>query len=116
MLYALTRPSFRVLWQECQPDTVDYGDQSRYCLYVMEGSINWDGFPYTVQRDYHLLVSRGEQTSYGHYLDYRFTDDLTPFDEYLVLSSTDWTLSGVTFREYSGHRLFIPAELYLGGR
>lgn len=60
----LTRASDRILWQSCQPQSVQY-DSYSYCLYVGEGSLDWTRFPYTVNRRYYLVIGRTPGS--GHY-------------------------------------------------
>ena len=59
----LTRPSDRVIWRSCQPESVKY-DFYSYCLYVGEGSLDWSRFPYTLNRRYYLVI--GSTPNYGH--------------------------------------------------
>lgn len=115
VLFLATRPTLRVVWQECQPPTVDY-DGSSYCVSVIEGEMSYRGFPVYVRRAHNLTVTRGGQTDHGHLLDYRFTSGTEAIDVYIQRSTTEWTPDGVTFIEADGHRLFIPSAVFVGGR
>jgi hypothetical protein len=114
-LFLATRPSLRLIWQQCQPQTVQY-DGGEYCVSVLEGALDWRGFPFSVGRSYNIAVTLGTQTDYGHLLDYRFTNDLENIETYIQRSVTEWTPEGVTFIEADGHRLFVPHEAFVGGR
>lgn len=109
----LTRASDRVIWQACQPESVQY-DSSGYCLYVGEGSLDWSRFPYTVNRRYYLVI--GRTPIYGHLKEYSFTAIFDDIETYIKKSQVEWTVEGLTFIEKSGHRLFVPKQLFMGGR
>ncbi len=110
----LTRPSDRVIWQSCQPESVKYDSFNGYCLYVGESSLDWSRFPYILRRRYYLVI--GHTPSYGHYKEYSFTSVLEDIETYIKKSELDWSELGLTFKEKSGHRLFFPKEWFLGGR
>ena len=109
----LNRPSDRVIWQSCQPESVKY-DFYHYCLYVGKGSLDWSRFPYTLGQRYYLVI--GSTPTYGHYKEYSFTSGLEDIDTYIKKSELEWTAEGLTFKEKSGHRLFFPKEWFVGGR
>ncbi|GAB4575298.1 MAG: hypothetical protein Kow0077_26130 [Anaerolineae bacterium] len=114
-LFAAARPTDRVLWQACQPDDVNY-DDAQYCLSIIEGGLNLQFWPLATLRHTAVLVGRSGQASYGHYTDYTLhsTGDLSA--AYLDALEVSWTAEGVTLAEPSGHRLFIPAQWFTGGR
>jgi hypothetical protein len=114
-LFLATRPSLRLIWQECQPQTVQY-DGGEYCVSVLEGALDWRGFPLSVGRTYNIAVTLGTQIDSGHLLDYRFTNELENVEVYIQRSTTEWTPEGVTFVEADGHRLFMPRAVFVGGR
>jgi len=116
MLIAWSRPTRQVVWQSCQPDTISYDSYDPYCLAVVEGDVNWTFMPLTVMRHHFLFVGRGTEIGYGHYVDY--SPQFSAYDkaEYLAGVQLDWTVEGVTFIEPSGHRLFVPADMFTGGR
>jgi len=37
-------------------------------------------------------------------------------DDHIRKSSVEWTEDGLTFKEITGHRLFIPKQMFIGGR
>ena len=51
----LNRASDRVIWQACQPKSVQY-DSSGYCLYVGKGSLDGSRFSYTVRDNFLKVV------------------------------------------------------------
>ena len=114
-LFLATRPTLRLMWQECQPQAVQY-DGATYCVSVLESSLDWRGFPLRVGRSYNLTVTQGTQTDYGHLLDYRFTNSTEAIESYINRSATEWTAEGITFVEADGHRLFVPTAVFIGGR
>ena len=116
LVSAFSRPTHRLLWQECQPATVSYDDFDPYCLSVVEGDVNWVFMPLNPRRHAYLFVARGTAVpGYGHYLDYGPQLYGDP-ERYLSDVTLDWTAEGITFNEPTGHRLFIPAEQFTGGR
>jgi hypothetical protein len=117
LLLLAAQPSNRVVWQDCQPQTIAYGSFDPYCLSVVEGSRDWGGLPFSVTRRYFLFIGRGtDAPSYGHYLDFTFTFDGDDPDAFIKASKADWTPDGITFRAKTGHALFIPKSAYIGGR
>lgn len=110
------RPTGRVLWQDCQPATFTLDNTEPYCLAVLEGGLNWRFLPLARVRQHTVFVGRGSEISYGHYTDYSLhvTGSTPLFDPAQLMA--DWTAEGVTLIEPSGHRLFIPAAAYEGGR
>lgn len=110
----LNRPSDRVIWQSCQPDSVKYDFYNGYCLYVAEESLNWSRFPFSLRRRYYLVI--GGHPSYGHYKEYSFSSELEDIETYIKKSEVEWNESGVTFKEKAGHRLFFPKTVLSGIR
>lgn len=115
VLFAATRPSLQVLWQNCQPETMTY-DDGGYCISVIEREMDLSGWPLYVDNHYALVVTRGSQTDYGHMVDYSFTNNDSDISAYINQSQSEWSPEGVTFVEQDGHRLFIPASVFIGGR
>lgn len=112
---ALHWKSDRVVKQWCQPKEVDYQSYDPYCLSVVEGSREWlkPEFP----RRHYLFVGRGtEAPGYGHYKEYSFHPGGAAIDDHVGRSTVVWNQDGVTFIEATGHRLFIPKEMFIGGR
>lgn len=115
VLFLATRPSLRVLWQNCQPETITY-DQGEYCMTVIEREPDFGGWPFFLNQNYAITVGQGTQTDYGHMVDYSFTNGLEDVNFYVNQSRAQWMADGVEFIEADGHRLFIPATRFMGGR
>lgn len=114
-LYLLTRPSQRVIQTWTQPGQIQY-DGATYYLSVIESDLDWRGFPYHVSRRYYIYVGRESGSpTYGHVVDFSFypTEDI---QTYIRKSTVEWSSGGVTFQTVSGHRLFIPKQMFVGGR
>jgi hypothetical protein len=117
-LYAATRPSLRVVREWRQPAGAPaYDDFGPYQFAVVEGDLDWRGFPLDVRLRYFIYMGLDfEQTGYGHMIDYGFHPGTAALDDHLARSSVEWTEAGVTFYEASGHVLFIPRQMFVGGR
>ncbi len=114
VLYAATRPTLRVVWQNCQPETITY-DRDGYCIAVIERDLDFSGWPLYLDRRHAIVVTWGTQTSYGHMIDYSFTYN-SNLEDYINQSQAEWAQDGVTFVEQDGHRLFFPSSIFTGGR
>lgn len=110
------RPTDRVLWQDCQPDDLTYDGAGPYCLSVVEGGLNWQFLPLARVRHHFVFVGRGTIVSYGHYTDYSIHHGVELMADYVQTLTTEWTPEGVTLVETTGHRLFMPADAFTGGR
>lgn len=107
--------SDRVIKQWHQPGEVDYQSYDPYSLSVIEGAREWNFFSFS--RRHYLFIGRGTNApSYGHYLDYTFHPGSEEIDAHIGRSSVEWTQEGLTFVEETGHRLFVPKDMYIGGR
>lgn len=115
-LYLLTRPSLRVVQTWKQPDDIRY-DEGVYYLSVVAGDLDWRGFPFHVSRRYFVYVGRESgKPTYGHMVDFSFHAGVYDVEEHIRRSSVEWSNEGVTLQTVSGHRLFIPARMFVGGR
>jgi hypothetical protein len=116
-LYVLTRPSLRVVSSWRQPEAVRYDGFDPYYLSVVEGDLDWRGLPFALRRRHFIYVGlESGKPTYGHMVDftfYPFPDDLVT---YVRQSTVEWSDEGVTFRPPSGHALFIPKRMFIGGR
>ena len=101
-------------WEK--PGEVQY-DGATYYLSVVEGDIDWRGFPLYWTRRYYIYVGRESgPPTYGHVLDYSFHPVGDEIEVHIRQSVVEWSDECVTFREASGHVVFIPAEMFVGGR
>ncbi len=113
--WVINRPSDRIVQQWRQPKDIDYRSFDPYTLSVIEGAVDWYKLPFA--RRHYLFVGRGSDApDYGHYLDYRFTRGYGDTDAHIAKSTVEWKPDGITFVEASGHRLFIPKAMFVGGR
>lgn len=68
------------------------------------------------ERHYYIWIGRESgQPSYGHEVEFSFHPS-EEFETYIKKSNIEWSDAGVTFKEASGHILFIPKEMFTGGR
>jgi len=66
---------------------------------------------------YEIFVGRGTSApAYGHSVRYSFHPGYTNREVHIRSSKVEWSPDGVTFIEGSGHRLFIPKPMFVGGR
>jgi hypothetical protein len=115
-LYALTRPTHRVIHTWQQPNDLQY-DAFTYYLSVVESDRDWRGFPLYVARRHYIYVGRESgQPTHGHVIDFSFYPFPDKIDDHIRQSTTTWTADGVTFQPPSGHSLFIPERMFTGGR
>ena len=113
--WLLNSKSNRVISQWHQPQEVDYKSFDPYSFSVIEGAIDWKDLSFP--RRHCLFIGRGtDAPSYGHYFDYTFHPGSEDIDEYIGRSSVEWSANGLTFIEASGHRLFVPKAMFIGGR
>ena len=114
-LYLLTRPSLRVIHTWKQPDSIQYNDGATHYLSVVESDLDWRGFPINVSRRYFLYVGLESGTpTYGHVIDFSFHPFPEDIQTYIRQSTVEWLSDGVTFQTVSGHRLFIPKQMFVG--
>ena len=115
MAIFLNLRSNRVVHRWYQPSNVNYKSFDPYVLAVVEGARDWAtlGWP----RRYYIFVGRSNGVpGYGHYLDYTFHPGYENAEEHIRNSLVEWNKDGVTFIEATGHKLFIPKKMFIGGR
>jgi len=111
----MNSPSNRVIKQWHQPKELDYKSFDPYTLSVVEGAIDWNNLD--LRGRHYLFIGRGtDAPSYGHYHDYTFHAGIDDIDAYIGRSTVEWTAEGLTFVEATGHRLFFPKSMFVGGR
>jgi hypothetical protein len=117
LTYLLHRPSNRIIAQWKEPESVNYKSFDPYFLSVVERDIDWSSFPLSRKRRYLIYVGRGSgRPTYGHMIDFSFHPGFDDFDAHVKKSMVEWSDAGVTFKEASGHILFIPKDMFIGGR
>lgn len=114
--YAVTAPTYRVVYTWQQPTTLTYDAFGPYSLTVAEDAPDWRGFPFNLGRRHIIFIGRGSTPSYGYFLDYSF-HNYAPLKEYLQEQvQVDWSTEGVALREPAGQMVFVPKDLFVGGR
>ena len=120
VIFFLHRPSLNVVAQWEQPGSVKYNDYSKCYLSVVERDLDWSGFPFHVERNYFLYLGHDQgKPGYGHMIKFSFHPSLDlsyDLPAFIRKSQVQWSSEGVTFIEASGHRLFIPKEMFIRGR
>lgn len=117
LTFLMHRPSneIKARWQ--QPASIKYDNFDPYYLSVVEGDVDWRYFPLSWQRHHHIYVGREKDApDYGHYVDFSFHPGADDLESHLSKSKVEWSEEGVEFGEASGHRLFIPKRMFIGGR
>ena len=117
IVFMLHRPSNDVVHQWQQPASITYDDWGPYYLKVVERDIDWSNIPFHIERNYFIYAGRDSgEPSHGHVFNFSFhpsPDDLLTF---LRKATTHWTEQGVELELPSGHRVFIPKDMFIGGR
>ena len=109
--------SHKVIAKWPQPKVLDADTFGPHCLCVLEEDLDWSHFPYTVERNYLIYVGRDTETpTHGYLIKYSFHPDDSDETAHIKNSQVEWANDGVTFCEASGQRLFIPLQIYKGGR
>ena len=113
----LHRPSNRIIGQWKQPDSINYKSYDPYFLSVVERDVNWTYFPLNWERHYEIYVETANGTpAYGHFIEFSFHPGDDAIDSHVKKSTVEWTEAGAIFKEASGHVLFIPKDMFIGGR
>jgi hypothetical protein len=116
-IYLLHRPSNRIVSQWQQPSSISYHSFDPYYLTIVESDIDWQQFPFNWQHRHYIYVGHDSRLPrYGHYLEFSFHPGYEDLETHLKKSDVEWSADGVTFKEASGHRLFIPKAMFIGGR
>jgi hypothetical protein len=109
--------SNRIVTQWRQPSSISYDSFDPYYFTIVESDNDWQLL--TFHRQPHYVIYVGHDSGihgYGHYLEFSFHPDYEDLETHLKKSNLEWSVEGVTFREASGHRLFIPKAMFIGGR
>lgn len=99
-----------------QPGSVSYSDGRDHVAVLRHvrapvSALRSSGASTAAEDHYDLVLGSDTSGSYGHYvrLDAGTGDGVGNLD-------VEWTTEGATIRYGSGHRLFVPATLFTGGR
>jgi hypothetical protein len=117
LLFVLTRPADKVIQTWKQTDNVKYDNFGPYYLSVVESEWDWRGFPIHVGQNYFIYVGKESgKPTYGHVLDFSFYPSGEQMETHIKKSSVEWTNEGVTLITESGHKVFVPKAMFIGGR
>lgn len=115
--FVLHWPSMKIVAQWSQPVNLKYGSFDPYYLSVVESDIDWRTFPFGSERNYFIYVGREkEDPSYGHWVNFSFHAGYEDIETFIKKSDIKWSNKGVTFATASGHTVFIPKKMFIGGR
>lgn len=116
--FFLHRPSMTVITQWKQPADIKYDDRGPYYMSVVESDFDWSGFPVgVVERNHFIYLGRDAgKPSYGHMIKYSFHNAPDDLGAFLGKAQVKWTAEGVTLELSSGHRVFVPKAMFIGGR
>jgi hypothetical protein len=116
--FILHRSTNKVIAEWKQLGSVNYRSSDPYYLSVVEGNVDWSFFLPGWERHYYIYVGRASgQPAYGYYLEFSFhTRGIDDLETHVKKSNIEWSETGVTFKEASGPVLFIPKEMFIGGR
>ena len=113
----LHRPSNRIIGQWKQSELINYKSHDPYFLSVLERDVNWTSFPLNWERHYEIYVGRENGVpGYGHFIEFSFHPGYEDIESHVKKSTVEWTDDGAIFKEASGHTLFIPKDMFIGGR
>jgi hypothetical protein len=88
-----------------QPPTIRYQDGRAHHLGLYHERTLLFG------ESYHLVIGSDPGLSYGHRVDI----DATGAGDFGVRAA-EWTAAGVRVRFTTGHELFVPTTMFIGGR
>ena len=112
----LQRPSLEIVKSWKQSESINYNSFDPYFFNVVKDNVDLGHLPFTVSRNYFIYIGKeSNDVTYGHIKNYSFEYN-NDIEEYLSLCSVQWSQAGVTFKEPSGHTLFIPKKSFIGGR
>ena len=98
-------PRSTLVHRENQPPTVRYQDGRAHHLGLYRERTLLSG------ASYRLVIGSDPSLSYGHRVDISATG-AGSFD----VRETEWTAAGVRVRFTTGHEMFVPAAMFIGGR
>ena len=111
------RAADRVIWQDCQPPSINYGSFDPYLVSVLEGRKLQGSQPIPSTKRYYIFIGRGtDAPSYGNYLDFAWDFGSDDPDVHIKASKVEWTPEGLTFIAKTGQTLSVPKKSFIGGR
>ena len=104
------------VFEATQPATVNYRSFDPYQLAVLEGPVKWTDLAFPHRYEVFVGKAADKGASYGHRVDFSFHPDHEAIGVHIRRSRVVWDTAGVTFHAASGHCLFIPKRMFVGGR
>lgn len=98
-------PHSTLVHRENQPPTVRYQDGRAHHLGLYRERTLLHG------ESYRLVIGSDPSLSYGHRVDISATGAGS-----FGVRATEWTAAGVRVRFTTGHEMFVPATMFIGGR
>lgn len=96
----------RVVWTQSQPAGIEY-DGANYHA----GLLRQESWLLHRRLPDVIMVGRDPGLGYGHPVHFEITGNRDP-----ELESARWSPEGVAIRFDSGHEIFLPAAVFIGGR
>jgi hypothetical protein len=114
-VFVVLGPTDRVIALWPQPNSLRYGPAGSYTLLVVERETDIHQFPWA--KAHEIVIGRKDVAQdYGHGVSFSFHPPSGDLEAHIRNSKVEWTDDGVTFIEATGHRLFIPEKMFVGGR
>ena len=108
VIFVSQAPSNKILFRSDQPSSIKYRDEMPHRLVQYEGTRQW-----LTLGDHHntnIWISHpDEELVEGHVIVFECSGDSQ-------IKHVDWQLEGLQIEFALGHKLFVPAEMYVGGR
>lgn len=101
----LATRSRKVIFENCS---------SGFCLRVAEGIKSYGIF--SSEQLYEIWITRAGAPDYGYVVHHSFAWRGFDTDATIRACKVEWSPAGVTLLEPTGQRLFVPENLYRGGR
>ena len=93
----------------------DYKDFGPYTLHIVDRSLWWKYWERNEICDIQITREHDGPNSYGHSTAYTF-HNYNSASDYFTRCTCAWEPHGVTLTEPTGHKIFIPAQAFTGGR
>jgi hypothetical protein len=113
LLLGTADPDYETVSRSCQPADIDYESFDPYCVSVVIESraLQEDDAAIWVAQEQFTLEGR-DSGGYGHRIEHIYPPGLYQLEP----TATEWTADGLTLTFTLGHELFIPADMFTGGR
>ena len=96
---------------------INFVHGAQYMVAIYEDGTDWSAFPLSLPATYSIYVGRASETiDYGHRIRFSFDHGVDPIETQSAETSVEWVPRGVWIRPPSGHQLFVPVNMFTGGR